>query len=92
MRKIIKTGAAVLMLTCMVEDAWAAASTAGCARPEDMSAVKTAAIQQRLMVAALSCHAVDLYNKFVTSYQKDLQASDMALQERLLGLSLETHQ
>jgi hypothetical protein len=79
MRKIVKTGAAVLMLTCMTENAFAA-SVAGCANPEDMTAVKTAAIQQRLMVAALSCHAIDLYNKFVTSYQKDLQASDTALQ------------
>src|SRR5215831_8255743 len=79
MRKIVKTGAAVLMLTCMAENALAA-TAAGCAQPEDMAAVKTAAIQQRLMVAALSCHAVDLYNKFVTSYQKDLQASDQNLQ------------
>ncbi|HYM17087.1 MAG TPA: hypothetical protein VEU06_00865 [Micropepsaceae bacterium] len=79
MRKIVKTGAAVLMLACMAENALAA-TAAGCAQPEDMTAVKTAAIQQRLMVAALSCHAVDAYNKFVTSYQKDLQSSDQALQ------------
>jgi hypothetical protein len=79
MRKIVKTGAAVLMLACMAENAVAATAT-GCAQPDDMSAVKTAAVQQRLMVAALSCNAVDMYNKFVTAYQKDLQASDQALQ------------
>jgi len=90
MRKIVKTGAAVLMLTCMTENAWAAASGAGCAGPEDMSAVKTAAIQQRLMVAALSCHAVEAYNKFVTSYQKDLQASDKALQNFFRRLNGQT--
>ena len=78
MRKSVKTCAAALMLTCMAGNVWAASS--GCARPEDMTAIKAAAVQQRLMVAALSCDAVQLYNKFVTSYQKDLQASDRALQ------------
>ncbi|HXJ01633.1 MAG TPA: hypothetical protein VNH44_10440 [Micropepsaceae bacterium] len=79
MRRSLKTGAAALMLTCMAGNVWAATAT-GCARPEDMSAVKTAAMQQRLMVAALSCDAAQLYNRFVTSYQKELQASDRALQ------------
>lgn len=81
MHKMVKTGAAALMLTCMAGDVWAAtAAAAGCARPDDMTALKAAAIQQKLMVAALSCNAVKLYNDFVTSYQKDLQASDRALQ------------
>ena len=81
MRKVVKTGAAALMLACMGANvAAAAASASGCARPEDMSAVKAAAVQQRLMVAALSCDAAQLYNRFVTSYQKELQASDRALQ------------
>ncbi len=79
MRKFAKTGAVALMITSMAGNAMAAAQ-AGCARPEDMNAVKAAAIQQRLMVAALSCDAAKLYNNFVTTYQKDLQASDRALQ------------
>jgi hypothetical protein len=79
MRKIARTGAAALMLASMTGNVMAA-TQAGCARPEDMSAVKAAAIQQRLMVAALSCDAAQLYNKFVSTYQKDLQASDRALQ------------
>jgi hypothetical protein len=74
----------------MAENALAAASAAGCARPEDMNAVKAAAIQQRLMVAALSCHAIDQYNKFVTSYQKELQASDQALQDFFRRLNAKT--
>jgi hypothetical protein len=89
MRKLARTGAAALMLTGMAGNAMAA-TQAGCARPEDMSAVKAAAIQQRLMVAALSCDAAQLYNSFVTTYQKDLQASDRALQNffrRLNGKS-----
>jgi hypothetical protein len=57
-----------------------AATAAECARPEDMTAIKAAAVQQRLMVAALSCDAAQLYNRFVTSYQRELQASDRALQ------------
>lgn len=79
MRKCLRTGAAVLMLTCMGGNVWAA-TAAGCARPEDMTAIKAAAVQQRLMVAALSCDAAQLYNRFVTSYQRELQASDRALQ------------
>ena len=81
MRKFVKSSAAALMLTCMAGNVWAATVTAaGCAREEDRTAVKAAAIQQRLMVAALSCDAIQLYNNFVTTYQKDLQASDHALQ------------
>ena len=91
MRKIVKTGAAALMLTCMAGNVWAqAASAAGCVRPEDMTALKAAAVQQKLMVAALSCNAVKLYNDFVKAYQKELQASDRALQNffrRLSGAS-----
>ena len=81
MRKLVKSGATALMLTCMAGNVWAATTeAAGCARPEDMSAIKAAAVQQKLMVAALSCNAIQLYNKFVTSYQKELQNSDQALQ------------
>src|SRR5260370_7429914 len=81
MRKLVKSGATALMLTCMAGNGWAATTeAAGCARPEDMTAIKAAAVQQKLMVAALSCNAIQLYNKFVTSYQKELQNSDQALQ------------
>ncbi|MDE2476253.1 MAG: hypothetical protein KGO48_14470 [Alphaproteobacteria bacterium] len=79
MRNLAKTGAAILMLTGMAGNVMAATQT-GCARPTEMAAVKTAAIQQRLMVAALSCDAAKLYNSFVSTYQKDLQASDRDLQ------------
>jgi len=81
MHKFAKSGVTALMLTCMAGNVWAATTdAAGCARPEDMTAIKAAAVQQRLMVAALSCNAIQLYNKFVTSYQKELQNSDQALQ------------
>src|SRR5580765_3608171 len=86
MHKMVKRGATALMLTCMASNVWAAAAS-GCARPEDMSALKAAAIQQKLMVAALSCDAVKLYNDFVKSYQKELLASDKALQTFFRRLS-----
>jgi len=78
MRNIVKTSAAALMLSCMAGNALAAA--AACANAEDLSALRAAAVQQRLMVAAFSCQAIEPYNKFVLTYQKDLQASDRALQ------------
>jgi hypothetical protein len=88
MRKLLKSSATALMLICMTGDVWAAtANSVGCANPEDMFAVRTAAVQQRLMVAAFSCQAADRYNNFVTSYQKDLQASDRALQNFFLRLN-----
>ena len=37
-------------------------------------------MQQRLMVAALSCGESQSYNQFVRTYQTELQASDKALQ------------
>ena len=91
MRKLLKSSTTALMLICMTGDAWAAtANSAGCANPEDMFAVRAAAVQQRLMVAAFTCHAADRYNDFVTSYQKDLQASDRALQNFFLRLNAKT--
>ncbi|MGH6814599.1 MAG: hypothetical protein ACREC6_02735 [Hyphomicrobiaceae bacterium] len=45
-----------------------------------MVALQVAALQQQLMVAALTCDDVSLYNSFVTTYQQDLVASDEALQ------------
>ena len=81
MRKTVKLCAAALMLTCMGGNVWAAAATAsGCARPADMNALRTAAMQQRLMVAALSCGETQSYNQFVRTYQAELQASDKNLQ------------
>ena len=42
------------------------------------------------MVAALSCNAIPLYNQFVTAYQKDLFASDKALQAYFRRLNAKT--
>ncbi|HEX5279248.1 MAG TPA: hypothetical protein VFW28_04135 [Micropepsaceae bacterium] len=89
MRKILKTGAATLMLTAMSADICAAAEqTAGCAYPVDLYAVRAAAIQQNLMTAASSCHAFPEYDRFVTQYHRGLWASDLRLEvffSRLYG-------
>jgi hypothetical protein len=50
-----------------------------CARPDEAMALRTAALQQELMVAALYCDDVSAYNRFVISYRRDLQDSDAAL-------------
>jgi phosphate-selective porin len=91
MRKIVKTSAVALMLSCMAVNAWAAAAvSSGCARPADMNALRTAATQQRLMVAALSCGESQSYNAFVRAYQKELQASDKALQNYFRRVNAKT--
>jgi hypothetical protein len=55
------------------------ALAAGCATPTDAAALKTAVMQQELMVAALQCHETSAYNRFVMSYRSELQYSDAAL-------------
>lgn len=76
MKKWLKAGAAGIAMLSMSESAFAGEA---CIRHEDMTALKAAAVQQQLMVAALSCRATSLYNRFVLSYRRELQASDDAL-------------
>lgn len=76
MKAMLNGGAAMLALVAMAGQSWAASS---CARPEESMALKTAAMQQELMVAALYCNDVGQYNRFVTSFQRELQDSDAAL-------------
>jgi hypothetical protein len=74
--KTIRTMAATTAaLSMLATQAWAA----GCTGERDALALKTAAVQQELMVAAFTCGDTDGYNRFVTSYQPDLQASDAIL-------------
>jgi hypothetical protein len=55
------------------------ALAAGCASPAEAAALKTAVMQQELMVAALQCRETSAYNRFVIAYRPELQASDAAL-------------
>lgn len=68
--------AASLAVLLTAGNAWAGAS---CVPPQDFAALKTAALQQYLMVAALTCHAAPAYNGFVLSHQAELRNSDRLL-------------
>jgi hypothetical protein len=77
MRFPVSGAVAGLSLTLTAGTAWAAEV---CARPPEFVALQVAALQQQLMVAALTCDDVSLYNSFVITYQQDLVSSDEALQ------------
>ena len=76
-----KTAVAALALSLLAGPASAAAL---CARPQDMTALRAAALRQELMVAALTCHAVADFNLFVTTYREELLKSDRDLKEFFL--------
>ena len=69
---------ALLLTSCLVSGA-ADARRARCAQPGEMTAVQTAALQQELMVAALTCNEVSRFNAFQTGYGPELRASDARL-------------
>jgi hypothetical protein len=75
-KTILKTATAVVATLAMTGQAFAFGA---CAKPAEYAALKTAAIQQRLMVAALYCDSVGAYNRFVLSYRGALQDSDASL-------------
>jgi len=47
--------------------------------PVASAALKTAAVQQELMVAGFTCNAGPQYNRFVTAHRLELQKSDAQL-------------
>ena len=65
------------LLTVSGTGAWAS----NCATPGDMAALRTAALQQELMVAAFSCHAIQQYNHFVLAHRAELIESDARLKD-----------
>jgi hypothetical protein len=54
-------------------------SALACDTPRDVAALKTAALHQRLMVAALTCKSTTAYNRFVLAHRAELQRSDADL-------------
>jgi hypothetical protein len=59
-----------------------------CAKAEEVTAIQAAAIQQELMVAALTCDQVTNFNAFQTSFGPELRAYDSKLERmfrRLYG-------
>ncbi len=82
-----RTGALALAAAAMLGGAALARSS--CAKPDEISAIQTAAIQQELMVAALTCNEVTRFNAFQTGFGPELRASDATLARmfrRLYGL------
>jgi hypothetical protein len=73
---MFKTACATIALLALANPAVAAS---GCASATDAAALKTAVIQQELMVAAFQCRETGAYNNFVTTYRSELQSSDAAL-------------
>jgi hypothetical protein len=81
----IRAGTAALASVLMAGSACAAPK---CARPDEITAIQTAAIQQELMVAALTCNEIDHFNAFQTGFNKELRRSDATLEHmfrRLFG-------
>src|SRR3974390_623446 len=76
MNLLAKAGTTMLAL-CL--GATSVAAGTHCASHEEMTALKVAALRQELMVAGLTCHQASSFNRFVTSYQSELLASDHAL-------------
>src|SRR5690349_10373770 len=72
---MMKTASAAIALLALANPALAA----GCATPNEAAALKTAVIQQELMVAALQCRETTAYNRFVMTYRGELQTSDATL-------------
>lgn len=56
-----------------------AAAAPRCARPDEVTAIQAAMIQQELMVAALTCNEVAHFNAFQTSFGPELRESDANL-------------
>lgn len=74
-------------LSLMTAGAWAGTT---CAQPQDVTALKTADLQQFLMVAALTCSKIAAYNEFVTSHQGELQKSDKGLLSYFMARNAQT--
>jgi hypothetical protein len=72
---MLKIASASIALLALSNPALAAA----CATPSEASALKTAVMQQELMVAALQCREAAAYNRFVSTYRPELQSSDASL-------------
>jgi hypothetical protein len=59
-----------------------------CAMRDEVTAIQAAAIQQQLMVAALTCNEIEHFNAFQTTYGSELRKSDASLERmfrRLYG-------
>jgi hypothetical protein len=73
--RFLKKGLSFTALLAMTAQGYAA----DLCDPAASAALKTAAVQQELMVAGFTCDAGPQYNRFVTAHRLELQKSDAAL-------------
>jgi hypothetical protein len=82
-------GAGAMALAAgLVMTGGALAKAPKCAQKDEVTAIQVAAIQQQLMVAALTCNEIDHFNAFQTGYGPELRSSDAKLEhmfKRLFG-------
>jgi hypothetical protein len=84
----MKSRIGAVALAVLATGSAAMAGSSRCARPDELTAIQAATIQQELMVAALTCNEISRFNAFQTGYSKELRSSDGALQrmfQRLYG-------
>lgn len=79
-------GAGTLALVLLTATSTAWAGSLRCARPDEVTAIQAAAVQQELMVAALTCNEISRFNAFQTGYSRDLRSSDSTLQRMFMRL------
>lgn len=72
----VRNAVAAAAIACV---AAVGAGAASCEKPQDAMAIRTAALQQEMVVAAFLCNDVAAYNNFVLSHQIALQQSDAVL-------------
>ena len=87
MRSRMGSGALALVALAVGSSAMAGPPTK-CAKPDEVTAIQAASIQQELMVAALTCNEITNFNAFQTGYSLELRTSDTKLQrmfQRLFG-------
>jgi hypothetical protein len=73
--RFLKSGISCLALLAMTAQGYAA----DLCDAASSAALKTAAVQQELMVAGFTCDAGPRYNQFVTAHRAELQTSDAVL-------------
>jgi hypothetical protein len=87
-RMLRKAGAGAVALAMITAATSASFAASRCASSDEVTAIQAAAIQQQLMVAALTCNEVEHFNAFQTSFNKELRRADASLQHmfrRLYG-------
>jgi hypothetical protein len=81
--KMMRTAMAAIACMGLANPALAAG---GCATETEAMALRTAAVQQQLMVAAFMCQGKEDYNRFVQTYGRELRNSDAVLKAYFMRL------